>query len=77
MSSFVRSVGREDEVARINKFQRNFFAATIKRAKPKRIDLRDYAKYVLRDGMTAEKREFLTCLRSKLTLVSGVVKVEN
>jgi DNA invertase Pin-like site-specific DNA recombinase len=68
----------EDEVVRINKFQKNFFGtkemngATVS----KQIDLKDYAAYVLREGTTIEKREFLTCLRSKLVLVKKVVRIE-
>jgi DNA invertase Pin-like site-specific DNA recombinase len=68
----------EDEVVRINKFQKNFFGA--KEASvakvSKQIDLKDYAKYVLREGTTVEKREFLTCLRSKLVLAKKAVKIE-
>jgi len=67
----------EDEVARINKFQKNFFGEKeMPQSKQKQINLKDYAKYVLREGTAIEKREFLTCLRSKLTLAIKVVKID-
>ncbi|GEM_PF-1684468 len=61
---------------KINKFQKNFFGEKeTPKSKQKQIDLKDYATYVLREGTTVEKREFLTCLRSKLTLANKVVKI--
>jgi len=66
----------EDEVAQINRFQKNFFGTKeATTAKSKQIDLKDYAKYVLRDGTTIEKREFLACLKSKLVLVSKIIRI--
>lgn len=32
------------------------------------VDIRNYAKYILRDGKDIEKRELLGCLRSKIIL---------
>ena len=32
------------------------------------IEIRNYAKYVLREGTNFEKRELLSCLKSKLKL---------
>ena len=32
------------------------------------IDMRNYAKYILRDGIDLEKRELLACLRNKIVL---------
>lgn len=66
----------EDEVTRVSKFQRNFFAEQQRTVKPKQIDLKDYAKYVLREGAMIEKREFLTCLRSRLILAKKVIATE-
>ena len=33
-----------------------------------KIDIRNYAKYVLREGSNLEKRELLGCLKSKIKL---------
>ncbi|MBP9866605.1 MAG: hypothetical protein KBC41_00815 [Candidatus Pacebacteria bacterium] len=32
------------------------------------VDIRNYAKYILRDGKDIEKRELLSCLRSRILL---------
>ncbi len=34
------------------------------------IDIRNYAKYILREGAIAEKRELLACIRSKVTMAN-------
>ena len=66
----------EAEVERMRKFQRAF-TATAADAKPqKEIDVRDYAKYLLREGSVTEKRELLLCIKSKLVLTRGIVTLE-
>lgn len=57
----------KEEVERFKKFQRVLLG------KPASVtvedfDIRNYAKYLLREGKDVEKRELLGCLRSKLTL---------
>lgn len=37
------------------------------------IDIRNYAKYILREGTDLEKRELLGCLRSKLEIRDKIV----
>lgn len=59
----------------MSKVSRPGHTEKIKQSKPKQIDLKDYAKYVLREGATTEKREFLACLRSKLTLAKKLLKI--
>jgi hypothetical protein len=39
------------------------------------VDVRNYAKYILRDGTMFEKRELLTCLRSKITMAEKEIKI--
>lgn len=39
------------------------------------VDIRNYAKYILRDGTIIEKRELLTCLRSRVTMANKVIKI--
>jgi DNA invertase Pin-like site-specific DNA recombinase len=66
----------EDEVTRLTKFQRNFFA-DVKKLKPeKNIDLRSYAKYLLKEGSMIEKRELLACIKSRIVLTQKVLTLE-
>jgi len=59
----------EMEVERLNKFQNMVFGEKrlIKKQKPA-VDMRVYAKYVLKEGSSIEKRELLANLRSKINL---------
>ncbi len=66
----------EKEVSRLTKFQRNFFGeANFK--KQKNIDLRGYAKYLLKEGSVIEKRELLACMKSKLVLTQKILTLQN
>jgi hypothetical protein len=40
------------------------------------IDIRNYAKYILRDGTSFEKRELLSCLKSKIILKDKKISLE-
>jgi hypothetical protein len=67
----------EEEVVRLNKFQQSFLGTKmIDKTKIKQIDLKDYAKYVLRGGTTIEKREFLSCIKNRLILKNKIVSLE-
>ncbi len=57
----------EEEVKRLNKFQAGVLGAKV-RQEPKEIevDIRNYAKYTLREGSVTEKRELLGNLKSRL-----------
>lgn len=65
----------EAEVERMRKFQRAF-AGGGDAAPQKGIDLRDYAKYLLKEGSVTEKRELLLCIKSKLVLTRGTLQLE-
>ncbi|MEI6528283.1 MAG: recombinase family protein [bacterium] len=56
----------EDEIARFNIFQRSVLGATDKIKTNKEMDIRNYAKYLLKEGATSDKRELLGNLRSKI-----------
>lgn len=56
----------EDEIARFNIFQRSVLGATEKIKTDKETDIRNYAKYILKEGSTVEKRELLANLRSRI-----------
>jgi predicted metal-binding protein len=56
----------EEEINRYNIFQRSVLGATEKIKTDKDTDIRNYAKYILKEGMTSEKRELLANLRSRI-----------
>lgn len=57
----------EDEIKRFNRFQNTVFkAATKQNSKAADVDIRTYAKYLLKEGSVTEKRELLANLKSKL-----------
>ena len=62
------------EVERIKKFQR-LILGTKEKIEIKDIDIRNYAKYVLREASDLEKRELLGCLRSKILLNNKIISI--
>jgi site-specific DNA recombinase len=56
----------EEELKRFNKFRQGILNEET--SKNKDFDIRQYAKYVLRDGTNEDKRELMNCLRSQLEL---------
>jgi len=56
----------EDEIARFNIFQSSVLGSTDKVGNRKDMDIRNYAKYVLKEGTVTEKRELLSNLRSRI-----------
>lgn len=64
----------EEELERMNKFQKMFTASSPdKKFKPAKMDLKDYTKYLLKEGSTIEKRELLSCLKSKLVMKEKIL----
>ena len=60
----------------MKKFQRAFTGTTMDAKPQKEIDLRGYAKYLLKEGSVTEKRELLLCIKSKLVLTQGLLTLE-
>lgn len=56
------------EVERHKKFQSSVLGVKEKGVKIADVDMRNYAKYLLREGTIFEKRELLLCLRSKILM---------
>jgi site-specific DNA recombinase len=56
----------EDEIARFNIFQRSVLGSTDKLQNNTETDIRNYAKYILKEGTVMEKRELLANLKSKI-----------
>ncbi len=65
----------EEELKRFNKFQRGVLGIGNSQAKHQDIDLKTYAKYILKEGTNEEKRELIGCFKSKINIVKGVVVV--
>jgi hypothetical protein len=55
------------EVTRYNRFQKGILGVRGE-VEVKDLDIRNYAKYILRDGRDHEKRELLSCFKSRITL---------
>jgi len=60
------------ELERFKKFQYSILGKK-ERAKTSTIDIRNYAKYLLREGTVIEKRELLSCLKSKIGLNDKII----
>lgn len=64
----------KQEVERIKKFQQSVL--NIKQEiQIKDVDIRDYAKFILKDGSVEEKRELLTCFKSKIQLTDKIINL--
>ena len=60
------------EVERIKKFHK-FVLVNKEIIEVGDIDIRNYAKYILKDGQNIEKRELLGCLKSKIILKNKII----
>jgi DNA invertase Pin-like site-specific DNA recombinase len=65
----------EQEIARFNKFRVGVLGHQ-KEARNSEIDIRNYTKYLLKEGTIYEQRELLSFLKSKLTLKDKKVELE-
>jgi len=63
-------------VMRYNRFQRNVLKRPGNEKSESDIDLRVYAKYILKEGSMVEKRELLSCLRSRLIFKDKALTLE-
>jgi hypothetical protein len=64
----------KSDLDRFSKMQK-FFLGTKKVTVPS-VDIRGYAKYVLREGTNEEKRELLGCLKSRIYLAEKKISLE-
>ena len=60
------------EVERIKSLQRSVLGDP-EQIKIKDVDIRNYAKYILKDGSDIQKRELLGCFKSKILLKNKVI----
>jgi hypothetical protein len=63
-----------NEVTRYNRFQKGILGIKGE-VEVKDLDIRNYAKYILRDGRDYEKRELLSCFKSKLVLENKIISM--
>lgn len=66
----------EEEVKRYNKFQRAVLGKTEADNGVKDVDLKTYAKYLLKEGGVIEKRELLSLMKSKLIIENKILILE-
>lgn len=66
----------DEELKRMNKFQRKVLGMTNPKETYKEIDSKTYAQYILREGTNEEKRELMGCFKSKIKVTKGVVTIE-
>lgn len=62
------------EVERFKKFQQTVLGVKAK-VQVVDVDIRNYSKYLLREGTAIEKRELLSCLKSKIILKEKVISL--
>ena len=63
------------EIERHKKFESGLLGIKGDKIRVEDIDVRNYAKYILREGTISEKRELLSCLRSKITMARKEIKI--
>lgn len=67
----------EEELKRYNKFHKSVLGDDSKAKKHKEIDLRTYAKYILRDGTNEEKRELMGCFKSRIKITKQKIEIKD
>lgn len=66
----------EQELKRYNKFRAGVLGVKKEKQNVTEVDIRNYAKYILNEGTILEKRELLSCLKSKLVLENKKIRLE-
>ena len=66
----------QEELKRYNKFHRSVLGSKDATKAHQEIDLRTYAKYILREGANEEKRELMGCLRTRIKITRQIATIE-
>ena len=66
----------EEELKRFNKFHRSVLGFSKPWIVHEEVDLKTYAKYTLKEGARAERRELMGCFKSRIKITKGVVTIE-
>lgn len=68
----------EKEMGRFNQFRSKVLGLSEdEQSKQNNLDLRSYAKYLLKEGSIEEKRELMQSFKSKLSLIDKKIVLEN
>ena len=74
----INEIGMRDriktEVSRIKKFQQSVLGLK-QEIQVNAVDVRNYAKFILKEGSIEEKRELLSCFKSKIILSNKVISL--
>lgn len=65
----------EEEIKRFNVFQRSILNSKEKLELPKEVVVKNYLKYILKEGTKTEKREVLANLRSRIRYIDKVLSL--
>lgn len=66
----------EEELKRYNKFNRGVLGIRNQAQEHQDLDLKTYAKYVLREGASEEKRDLMGCFKSKVKVLRKIITIE-
>lgn len=66
----------EDELKRYNKFYKGVLGIKGQAEAYQDVNLRDYAKYVLREGSNDEKRQLMVCFESRILVARKTISLE-
>ena len=67
----------QEELKRYNKFNKGVLGVQNSTKKHQDIDLRTYAKYILKGGANEEKRELMGCFKTKIKIARKEIYVSN
>lgn len=67
----------EEELRRYNKFNRGVLGIRNQIKDHEALDLRTYAKYILREGTNEEKRELMGCFKSQIKVTKKIVTINS
>jgi len=65
----------QEEIDRYHKFTQGVLGLTEQESKLPKVDLKLYAKYILREGKPEEKREILSKIQNSLILSGGQIRL--
>ncbi|PIV00686.1 hypothetical protein COS55_03180 [Candidatus Shapirobacteria bacterium CG03_land_8_20_14_0_80_40_19] len=65
----------QEEIIRYERFMQKILKQKVSKDLNNEVDLRDYSKFVLREGAREEKRELLNCLKIKMNLKDKKISV--
>ena len=75
LNDFGVKVKFEEELKRFNKFQKGVLGISNKKQHHKDVEMKTYAIYILKHGTKEEKRELMSCFKSKIKITKGVVEI--